>query len=216
MINRRFLYFFVLFVLLVKPINIKASCTIQEKAKLKQIVSNINISYDYVIQNNRASFSLRFNNVNSQIYFKDEFGNLYYGNDLGEVILYNYPAGNSYTFDFYGVNACDYDSVGKLYATLPSYNPYYMLSVCDDAKEYSLCQKWVSHSLSRNEFIKNVNNYKNSINENPDDNVVDKDISIIDFVLNFIRMYGVYILIVITISIVTIKYIRYKKDSFGF
>ena len=41
-------------------------------------------------------------------------------------------------------------------------------------------------------------------------------ISVIDFIMNFIRMYGLYVIIGIAIIIIIIKIIRYKKDSFGF
>lgn len=216
MLSRKKIYFFILIIILVMPISSKAACSIEEKAKLKQIVSNVNMSYNYEIKNNSAVFSIKFNNVNSQIYFKDKNGNSYYGNENGEVILYNYNSGKSYSFDFYGTQSCMSESVGKLYTTLPTYNPYYKLNVCDDAKEYKLCQKWVSHSLGRNEFIEKVNEYKNVIKNKIDDSDIDKKISVIDFTLSFIRMYGIYILIVVSILIITIKYIRYKKDSFGF
>jgi len=215
MIKKKFLYVLVFATLLI-PTSIKASCTTSEKARLKNLVSNVNISYDYEITKGRAIFSLRFDNVNSEIYFKDQNGNSYYGNENGEVILYNYSSGNSYTFDFYGIESCKSENIGKLYATIPSYNQYYSLSVCSDAQEFSLCQKWVSHSLSRSEFIKRVNEYKNETNNKQDDNTIDKDISVIDFTISFIKNYGIYILIIISVTIIVVKYIRYKKDSFGF
>lgn len=212
---KKIFYFLILVMLFILPNDVKASCTIQEKARLKKIVSNVNISYYYQIVGNRAVFSIKFNNVNKELYFKDSKGNNYYGSDNGEIVLTNYSAGASYTFNFYGTESCKLEEVGKLYANTPSYNPYYQLSVCDDAKEYSLCQKWVSHSLSRQEFIEKVNEYKQNINI-IDDSEINKQISIIDLTMSFIRMYGIYIAIIVTIIIITIKYIRYKKDTFGF
>ena len=52
------------------PNNIKAYCTSSDKAKLKKIVSNVNISYDYEIVNYKAKFKITFNNLTPDIYFK--------------------------------------------------------------------------------------------------------------------------------------------------
>lgn len=208
-------YLLILLVFLI-PNTIKASCSSSEKARLKRIISNINISYDYEIINNDAVFSIKFSNLNPEIYFVDQFNNYYTQyNQNNEIILYNFADGKSYTFTFYGTNTCAGEKISNLYATTPTYNPYYKLSVCDNAKEFELCQRWVSHSLSRGEFINKVNEYKNK-NEIIDNTEVNKQISIIDFAMSFIRMYGLYIAGAIIIIIIVIKFIRYKKDTFGF
>ena len=211
-------FIIILLLLCLIPKNVNAlSCSSQEKARLKKIMSNINISYDYTMIQDNAMFSIKFNNLNPELYFKDQFGNVYYDNNLynDELVLYNYADGKSYTFSFYGTNSCTDEKIGNLYVTTPSYNPYYKLSVCDNAKEFELCQKWVSHSLSRSEFIEKVNKYKID-NNIIDDSKINKKISVIDFIMNFIRMYGLYIVIAVSVIIIIIKIIRYKKDTFGF
>lgn len=210
-------FLFVTLFLCFIPNNIKAYCTSSDKAKLKKIVSNVNISYDYEIVNYKAKFKITFNNLTPDIYFKDPYGNIYRTYDLenNEVVLYNYSDGNSYAFNFYGANSCGSEKISTLYVTTPTYNPYYQYSVCDNAREYELCQRWASHSLSRSEFIKSVKEYKEK-NGIIDDTDIKKDISYIDFTISFIKMYGLYILGGIVIVIITVKIIRYKKDSFGF
>ena len=213
--KKKFKYLLVLLLCLL-PISTKALCTSSDKARLKKIISNINISYDYEMVRNNAIFSIKFNNLSPELYFTDQFGNYYtqYG-DNNEIVLNNFSDGKSYMFAFYGVNSCTNEKVGNLYVTTPTYNPYYKLSVCDNAREFELCQKWVSHSLSRDEFINKVNEYKNK-NGIIDDSEVNKTISVIDFAISFIRMYGLYIAGAIIIVIIVIKFIRYKKDKFGF
>ena len=213
----RKLWGFIIFIALIFmfPMKINASCNNETKARLRKIVSNVNISYEYQMIRNTAVFSLKFNNVFSDIYFKDQYGNNYYGDIDGETTLYNYPSGKSFTFTFYGTNDCKLEEVGKLYATTPAYNPYYQLSVCNDVPEFDLCQKWSSHSLNREQFIKEVNEYKNKQNI-IDDSPIDKNISVIDFLFNFFKLYGIYVLIGIVIVIIVIKYINYKRDTFGF
>ena len=209
---------FLFLMLFLLPFNAEAIyCDSDDKVRLKNIISNINISYDYQIINNEAIFSIKFNNLNPQLYFKDPNGNVYtsYGLENNELVLNNYADGQSYAFTFYGTDDCLNDEVGILYATLPKYNPYFELNVCDNAKEYKLCQKWASHSLSRKQFVDKVNEYKKSVGK-LDDSEINKQISIIDLTMSFIKMYGLYIAIAIAIIIITVKIIKYKKDSFGF
>ena len=208
----------ILTLLFLLPINIRVlACSSKERSNLKKIISNINISYDYSIIKNNAIFSIKLNNLNSKLYMKDQFGHTYYFNNLSnnELVLPNYSDGKSYRFDFFGLDSCGDENVGSLYVTTPNYNFYYKLDVCDDAKEYELCQKWASHSLSRSEFIEKVKQYKASKNL-IDNTKANKKISVIDFIMNFIRMYGLYVIIGIAIIIIIIKIIKYKKDSFGF
>lgn len=213
---RRKLKYLLILLLCLFPINIDALCTTSDKARLKKIISNINTSYDYEMVKNSAVFSIKFNNLNPEVYFTDQFGNYYTQYDINnELVLNNFSDGKSYIFTFYGTNTCSNEKIGTLYVTTPTYNPYYKLSVCDDAKEFELCQKWVSHSLSRSEFIKKVNEYKNK-EEVIDTSIANKTISVIDLTMSFIRMYGIYILIGIVVIIIIVKFIRYKKDTFGF
>lgn len=213
---KRFKYIIILILLLLLPNNINAACSSSDKARLKKIISNINVSYDYQMVQDNAIFSIKFSNLHPEIYFKDSYGTYYRQYDENnEIILYNFVDGKSYTFTFYGVGTCAGENVGNLYVNIPMYNPYYKMSVCDDAKEFELCQKWVSHSLSRSQFIEKVNEYK-SKKIVIDNNDVNKKISVIDFAMSFIRMYGLYILIGIVLIIIIIKFVRYKKDTFGF
>ncbi len=214
---KQFKYILILILLCLFPNSVYASCSSTDKARLKKIISNINVSYDYQMVQDNAVFSIKFSNLNPELYFRDPFGNIYRTYDLvnNEIVLNNYSDGQSYTFNFYGTNSCINQNVGSLYATTPTYNPFYKLSVCDNAKEFELCQKWVSHSLSRNEFIKKVNDYKEK-NGIIDDSKINKEISVIDLAMSFISMYGLYIAIGIAIIIIIIKIVHYKKDTFGF
>lgn len=214
---RKLKFLLIIFALCLIPNKARAYCTSSEKARLKKIVSNINITYDYEIVNSIAKFTIKFSNLTPDIYFKDPYDNRYEVSDLqnNEIVLNNYFEGSSYAFNFYGRNSCSGSIISTLYVNTPNYNPYYQYSVCDDAKEYELCGKWVSHSLTRDEFIEKVNQYKqkNGIIDNTD---IKKDISYVDFAFSFIKMYGLYILIGLIVIIITIKIIRYKKDTFGF
>lgn len=207
--------FIVMLLICLMPISVNAACTSSEKARLKKIISNVNISYDYTANRYNAYFNIKVNNLTSDIYFIDSYGKTYSGDLNGEANLSNYPSGNSYSLSFYGSNSCFGEKISTLYVTTPTYNPYYLNSVCDDAKEYELCQKWASHSLSKIEFVQKVKEYKEKKGI-IDDSDIKKDISYIDFTISFIKSYGIYILGIVLVIIIVIKIVRYKKDSFGF
>ena len=213
---RKKIKYLLILLLIMLPNSAKAICSSSDRARLKKIISNINISYDYEIVKNNAKFSIKFSNLSPEIYFTDQFGNYYTQYDANnEIVLNNFSDGKSYTFTFYATNTCSREKISNLYVTTPTYNPYYKLSVCDNAREFELCQKWVSHSLTRDEFIDKVNEYKNK-NGIIDDSEINKKISVIDFAMSFIRMYGLYIAGAIIVIIIVIKFIRYKRDTFGF
>ena len=156
----KYLLLFVFMVLI--PYNADALCSSQEKARLKKLVSNINVSYEYEIVDNDAFFQIKFSNVSPELYFKDPNKNVYKTSswENNEIVLSNYLDGSSSNFMFYGNVTCSGEKVGNIYVNLPTYNPFYKLDVCDNAKEYKLCQKWVKHSLNRVEFINKVNEYQ--------------------------------------------------------
>lgn len=212
---RKLKKFIVMLLICLMPISVNAACTSSEKARLKKIISNVNISYDYTANRYNAYFNIKVNNLTSDIYFIDSYGKTYSGDLNGEANLSNYPSGNSYSLSFYGSNSCFGEKISTLYVTTPTYNPYYLNSVCDDAKEYELCQKWASHSLNKIEFVQKVKEYKEKKGI-IDDSDIKKDISYIDFTISFIKSYGIYILGIVLVIIIVIKIVRYKKDSFGF
>ena len=130
------------------------------------------------------------------------------------VVLSNLQDGQTYKIDVYangGVCANEY--LHTIYINTPKYNKYYTYDVCDDAKEYKLCQRWATHSFNSMEFVENVNEYKM---ERDKIVVSDEEENKMTYILDFFRDYYMYIILGVVIVIVIIKYIRYKRDSFGF
>lgn len=199
------------------PGKIYALCDNSELAGLKELASNINVSYKYKIQNSDATFDISLDNVFSKMFLQDKNGNRYYSNltdNNNQIVFYNYPDDTSYSFDIYANGGeCNGRYLHTVYANTPKYNPFYTFSICDNAKEYKLCQRWTKHSLSSSEFKKNVENY---IAERDKIVEIEKDETAISYILDFVRNYYMYIIVGIVLIIVIVKFIRYKKDSFGF
>lgn len=142
-------------------------CNYSDVSRMKNIVSNINISYDYKIINNEAYFSITLNNLTGEIYFYDTTTkiNYYYNNtNNGEITISGYKLypGN---YRFYSnKKECYGTYLGSKYYDFPSYNIYYKDPLCSDIPNYSLCQKWVYVKYSRDEFEEKVYEYKESKN----------------------------------------------------
>lgn len=211
---KRILIYFVLLGSLFYVNNAFALCSYSDKSILKKITSNVNTSYDYTIsEGNRAVFTITISNV-LYVYLKDEKGIFHYPDQNNQIILNGYSSGQTYNFTFYGNTSCLGEKISNLYVNTPTYNPYSTDSVCDNAKEYELCQKWVKHGLSREEFVKNVEEYKYE-RDSVDDEEIEKGFSLIDFIINLFTniFFDIGLIIFIIIIVIIVKKINNKKYS---
>ena len=205
--------------------NIKASaltyggCAYSDVARLKAFVSNINISYDYYIQNNKAYFNIKLTNIVPGIYFEDsQTGNKYsYENtNNGEIVIYNYTNTNG-NYKFYSsLNECYGVKLGNKYYTLPTYNIYYEDVLCKENPNHSLCQKWIKMNYSYDEFKGIIDKYNlekdDTTLENEKDVIYEKTYLnlLVDFYIDY---YYIILLSIIAICVV-IMIINTKKNKF--
>lgn len=192
-------------------------CDYSTVSRMKSIVSNINISYDYSIINNEAYFNVTINNLTDDIYFYDTVTrrNYYYSDtNNGEITIYNYT--NSGSYKFYSNNSsCLNVSLGNKYYKFPEYNYYYGDPLCSNIPNYSLCQKWGNVSYSRAEFEQMVNEYKNTKEEVEEEIVIEYEKTIIDKIVElyinyYYYFFGSIILILTPIIIVSNRKNRFK------
>ena len=179
-------------------------CEYSELARLKSIVSNINISTDYYIKDNRAYFNITVNNVVPEVYFVDSTtGKKHtYDNSVdGEITIYDNTQPNGH-YDFYSaINKCYGVKLSNKYYTLPTYNRYYTDPLCIANPNYSLCKKWADVNYSYDEFkivIQEYNENKNKV----EDNVVIYEETILDMIVKFyIENYYFILIAIITVCI---------------
>ncbi|MDO4963429.1 MAG: hypothetical protein Q4E75_04990 [bacterium] len=137
-------------------------CEYNKVSRLKSVVQNISISYDYRIVNNDVVFDVTISNLTKDIYLYDSYFNKnYYGVD-GEITIENYDINkNSYSF-YSNLEDCYGTFLGKKYVVFPSYNKYYEDDLCKGIEDFGLCKKWTKVSYSYEEFVKLVSEYKNT------------------------------------------------------
>lgn len=206
------------------PVNIfgltYGGCDYSIVSKLKSLVTNVNISYSYRIENNNAYFDIKLNNLTPDMYFYDVSNkkNYYYSDtNNGEITIHNYISnGNTGTYKFYSAkNECYGISLGSKYYKLPNYNIYYGSELCEGISNYSLCQKWATVNYSYDELKTLIDEYKNRINK---EDIIDNNITyekgflnkLVDFYIN----YYYYLLISIIVIFGIIIIINKRKDKF--
>lgn len=190
-------------------------CDYSTVARMKSIVSNITISYDYKIVNNRPYFDVTINNLTDDVYFYDTVTRkkYYYSNtNNGEITLYNYT--NSGSYKFYSNNSSCYDiSLGSKYFNFPKYNYFYSDPLCSDIPNYSLCQKWANVSYSRDEFEQLVMDYKNK-KEVEEEIIIEYEKTIIDKIVEIYIEYYYYFLGGVILILTPVIIISNKKNRF--
>lgn len=193
-------------------------CEYSEVSRLKSIVSNVNMIYDYYTLNNSVYFNITLTNITPDIYFIDSStGKIYnYGNTIdGEITIsgYRHQTGN---YKFYSaLDKCYGVKLSNKYYNLPTYNIYYTDDLCKKNSNYSLCQKWTNVSYSYDEFKSLIEEYnkKENVNIEKDSNIVYEK-TYLDAIVNFYTKYYYFILIGIIVICVSIMVINKKKNSF--
>lgn len=221
--KKGYMLFLLVFLIISIPIRVEAFCDYQELARIKKIASNVTYKVDYIEKNGTVEFSVTLLNLHPEIYFKDVTNNTFYYyknsiNNTHEIVINGYSPGKTIQYEFYNIEKeyCDNQILLNKYVTLPPYNPFYNDSVCNDAKEYKLCQKWIELNMDYNSFKQQVENYKKERNKGPVEEPIDDSPKNIDKVLDFFIEYYVYILSTIIIVCLIFIYQLNKKDNFDF
>lgn len=193
-------------------------CDYSDVSRMKSIVTNINLSYDYKIISNEVYFDVTISNLTDDIYFYDtSTEKKYYYSDTnnGEIVIpdYNITSGS---YKFYSAkNECFGVSLGTKYYNFPVYNKYYNDPLCADIPNYSLCQKWGYVNYSQNEFEQMIFEYKNGKPEEEDNKIiVEYKKTFLEKVIDiYVKYYYLFLGLLILLCTVVII-INNKKNSF--
>ena len=213
-----------LFVLmLILPISVfaraKTSCDYSLMSKLKKYASNVNIIYDYRIENNEAYYNITISNLVPDIYVVDEtFNNTYRYTNGGEVVIPNIKNTKKIKYKILSANAgCPDEVLLTQYIKLPVYNKYSTDPLCDGLENYKLCYTFLDTDITYDEFKKKIEAYKNK--KPVEEEVITKKKNIKsdwDKFLDFMLQYGIYIAAAIAIIITIISVRRSRKNKFDF
>lgn len=194
-------------------------CEYDKIARLKSLVSNVNLSYDYYLKNDVVYFNVTITNLVPEFYFIDSKTGIKYeyaNSTDGEIVISDYQnlSGN---YSFYSsLSQCYGIKLGKKYYKFPNYNYYYETPICKENPNFSLCQKWIKVTQTYSELEKTINKYnEENINiEETEKNDIQYKQTYIYFIAKIYVKYYYYILIGIIIICVAIMFISKKKNSF--
>lgn len=212
--------FFIFIMLFLCKINASAvtyaGCDTSIVARMKQLVTNVNISYNYRIVNDEVVYDLVVSNLTNNMYVSDNyFGRDYYGFQNGELVIYGIKS-DSITLRFYSnIAECRGLLLGTKYEQFPIFNKYWDDDICSDMQGIYYCSKWTTKSYTKEEIEKAIKDYKNSIKEEPVEptKVIYKK-SFMDKLIEFyVKYYYIALLGVIGIC-VTIIVINKRKNQF--
>ena len=198
--------------------NVHAACNYQENSRLKNLASNVFTSYDYHVDSN--TFSIVITNLHPDIYLYDTVKKqFYYYNGSSTITVDGYEPGQSVKYNVHSnVSNCQGQVQYYQYVSLPFYNSFYQDPICNGLDEYSLCQKWTTHGITKyDDFIKEVTAYKALQNQNPViEPIIEPTITKTTTIVQFLLNYYYYFLITIIIGCLSLMYYLTRKDSFNF
>lgn len=222
--RRKLLFYACIFLFLVFPSTVRGSdaCDNAKVVRYQNIASNVNVSTTYQDVAGGVTFQAVITNVTPDIRVFDLTNRVsyYYGNNPenpSEIIIDGLEADHTYRFEIYATanDGCNYGVLYTYYVNTPAYNAYYNDPVCSDVKEYRLCQKWLKTDLSHEEFVRQVNQYKASL-ETQDSEQVDVTETPGFNLAQFLADYYYIFLIIIILFIVGMLYWNERRDTFGF
>lgn len=191
-------------------------CDYSVISRLKSLVTNVNTTYDYRIENGDVYFDLTITNITPEMYFYDENTRInytYYDTNNGEITIYGLTRSGSIKF-FSNTDECKDIKLGTKYYKFPKYNFYYESDLCKDIPNYSLCQKWTEVNYSRSEFEKLVEEYKEGKEIKNEEVKVQYDKTIFDIILEVYVKYYYIILGLIIIVCGSIIVVKSKNNKF--
>lgn len=203
------------------PISIKAyECSNADRERLQKLASNVSYILEEVDYENNIYFDVIFTGVSDEIKIYSDDKNVSYFNlsteYISETESVRLSLGKTYIFEIKSKDVCFFETFRTITVNTPIYNIYYNDPICDNVKDYSLCQKWHDNSsITYDEFVQKVNNYKSNnnkindiINNNKDE---EKDMYILFF--NYYQKYYWYCLTGMILILVLLIYLWIKQNK---
>lgn len=177
-----------------------AMCDATEYVKYQKLAENV--TYETSYSKSSKTFEIKLYNVYNGLYISFD-GIAYPTTYDNKVFISDIKEGQNISFS---VNTNDTgcgDLLKSFYINLPYYNSFYESSRCDDYKDkLAICSsQFLSYQPTNELFELQLKNYS-GINDQLEEE--EKDKTIIEIIVDFVKDWGVKILLVVISSIITI------------
>ncbi len=211
---KKYKYLFTFLLIFLMPIFVNAECTSEELRHFQEIESEYRLEYEIdkgtglykLIMYNPDPGSYTYNVTGTDYYFLCEI------NSESDTICNNVLPGG-YRINIVGnTKTCD-DILKRNYLSLKPYNRYSEDPLCEDIKEFSLCQETYDKEIDYETFVSRVQAYKENKNQEQKNNSKKKiDISKIQeylennlFQVIVVTVFVILVIITIVVTLTTAK-----------
>lgn len=161
---KRILYGLIIGFCLIPNIVNALECSTADRERLQKLANNISVAIEEYEENGDIGFVATFTGVSKDVRIFNNRVMYYYRNDTNDYIGYftvqPLYVGNVYEFTVNGNTTCVDYNFRTITINVPNYNQYYNDPICENAREYKLCQKWINNSdLSYEKFVSEVTDY---------------------------------------------------------
>lgn len=234
---KKIIYFLLLIFLFSTKTLAASNCSYEEQRNLEQKASNIKASYevkekvmdDVVVESEVLPtykvFNITILNITEDLYVvvKNDVSN----NE--RTIKYSQVKDGMYTFEWDSLESvtnftievyasdktkCNGEKYKTLYLSTPRYNEFSKRAICDEMKDFYLCQEFVNFAeVDENTFITKIDKYKTGEVNETGEEVVNKTLT--NKMFEFLNEYKYYIGggIIVILAIVVVIYRNNSKKN---
>ena len=231
---KKFLIFLIAFLIFMGSPKAESVCSYQDQSALNKKAANISRNYTVETKTEKFSdweeeveyFNITILNITEDFYVTvsndvDDIPLTYYYSDTKDGVLNveweDSDQVTSFTIQVYSSDKtnCPDELYKTLYLTTPRYNEFSNMAVCDEASEFSLCQRYVTFKeISYDSFLKRVNAYLNGeVNEEEKPIGEEENPKPINKILNFLNEYKWPLIIIVVLLVAVGGIIYYNKRS---
>lgn len=194
---------FALICMCVTPLITHAECDYQRLAELSRLASNVQLSYTY---SEESGFQITMTNLTNDLYATNIYGQRING---GAERVFEAVSG-SYNYDIYSNDSnCPGEFLLRKSINLPVRNSYSYYDECKQYPNFKYCQMWSNISVTHEQFMEELNQYKGNVEEMKDQLTTEK-VSIFDTLLevlgaNWFMFVFLGVVVLLTLIIFFVK-----------
>lgn len=172
-------------------------CSYEKQSEYNSKSANVKVAYEVltnkvetevegeIVELTKSSIQVSIYNVTSDFYVtvannhNKDIMKFTYDDSVDGVITYNWTDLNeitNLTFELYTSNStpCPDERFRTLYLTLPKYNIFSRTVICEELKDFYLCQKFINSDVSEEMFNKKLESYQNGLINKDGENINNK------------------------------------------